>query len=256
MRILTIWIICLLFNGVVLAQGLPQPNDYQNSPSSRTSFFSGYGLKLGINQTAPGLIVDNTDKDSSGHIQSELDYGFVIGVYSTADKNSLFDFFVHLDYYSFTLDRQLMDNSEAISLDSEANGTVIEIIPGVAIVIRFFEASYLSASLGLGVRSIEMDGNVYLTDGSVSTDCRQAVANSDKTLIKANRENDFFKERILTYSFVNSIDLKLGPVIIRWTRSNSNSSGNAENSPDKQSIDEHDYIIALTNLSLNYVFEF
>ena len=134
----------LLFSSLVFAQqnpgtqGLPEGYRTREYRPQSASSSSGYGLKLGVNQTAPGVLVENTDKDSLGHIQSEVDYGAIFGIYSVPGKNEWISFYIHLDYYTFLMDRQVVNNTIPMDLGSEVQGTAIELIPGACAKYKVF----------------------------------------------------------------------------------------------------------------------
>ena len=220
-------------------------------------FTSVYDMKIGVVQTMPGLIVTNTDKDSEGHIQAQQDYGATIGLHSSPSSGEWLNFFIHLNYYDFVMDKQKVGNDEyIIDLDNQVTGRVVEMIPGMAVVLHFSENSYLSLGIGYGVRSISIDGKIYLTDNNITTACSSSVASQSSAGIRQDCETYGFNERIMTNSGINLIDLRIGDFLLSWTQSMSNSSGSPNGSPDKKSIDEHQYTVAITTLALNYLYDF
>ncbi len=230
MRIILIAIISAMLSTALPAQQFDRDPSSAELETKPLLFLSNYGFRFGVVRTAPGVIVENTDKNTSGHIQDTANYGYVLGIFSAPERDTWFDFFIHLDYYSFSMDQQLLNHEISMDLGTEVTGNATEFVPGVALILSFFNSSYISVGLGYGIKVVSIEGNLYLTDGDISVNCLSAVGQEDKASIKTYCERHGFNENVLTYSFVNTVDVKLGDFLFRWTTSTSNSSGNAEDS--------------------------
>lgn len=227
--------------------------------SASISSSSEYALRIGVIQTAPGLIVTNTDKESNGHIQSEADYSLAIGLFSPPDPDSFINYFIIADYYTFKMDRQVVGSSEnPMDLGTEVDGTVLQIMPGISFTLHFLDNYYISYGIGYGIRNVFLVGDIYLTEGTVPADCQAAINVDNISAVKQSCERHPFNQRVMTTSFINVIDLKIDNFIIRYTASStySNSSGDTEDSREKQSIDEHEYQLSVQTLSINYIVDF
>ena len=155
------------------------------------------------------------------------------------------------------MDRQVVGSkNKQLDLGSEVNGSILQIIPGISLTLHFLDAFYISYGIGYGIRNVQMEGNIYLTEDNIPEKCRTAVDASSTTSIMQSCENHKFKELVLTTSLMNIIDIKMGNFLIRYTESRSNSSGDAKDSDERQSIDEHDYQLAIQTISLSYILRF
>lgn len=243
---LSVVMILLLLNHTILAQ------EYSSQVSTKSQ--SNYAIRLGVIQTAPGLFVENTDKNSSGHIQQEIDYGYSIGLFSMPERKEWWDFFINFDYYSFSMNRQLIGNEKSVDLDTEASGRTLEIVPGFALILPFFDSSLLSFGIGYGIRLIEMAGDIYITDGNISSECQSAIENIESGTIKRSCERFRFDEQLITYSLINTISLKLSDFLFRYNFSSA--TGSAQESQAKHVKDEHEYRVVLTSFSISYLYFF
>ena len=219
---------------------------------------SAYAIdyRIGVNYSQPDLIITNTDKNTKGRIYSPGSSGANIGLFFPTNRDSNFDFFLNLDFFKFESDRQLIgDNNSEVNLGSKAVGNMLELVPGISYFLHFGQDSYLSIGLGYGIRYTTLNGNLYLTTGDVSSACALAIANNSVSGIKNACERHSFNKNIQTNSTVATIDLKLDNFLLRATNSISNiGSDNESRKHNTKQLDDHEYQLAVFNLTLSYIF--